>query len=126
MIIRNNIFFNPRITFKNKIMASIKITRESEYTNRMRAIKIFVDTVLVGTIEDGETKEFEMAAGSHVLEAKIDWCKSNTITFLLNQNHTKSFTLNSFAKNNPLGMFAAIYFISFGYNKYLKLKENIK
>jgi hypothetical protein len=106
-------------------MAILKITRENEYANRMRAIKIFVDNVLVGSIENNETKEFEIAAGSHEVQAKIDWCTSNKISFSVYQNDTKSFTMNSFAKNNPLGIFATIYFVSFGYKKYLHLKENI-
>jgi hypothetical protein len=104
-------------------MPLLKITRQSEYANRMRAIKIFVDAICIGTIENGETKEFEIAKGSHEVQAKIDWCTSNKVTFSINQNDTKSFTMNSFAKNNPLGVFATIYFISFGYNKYLNLKE---
>ncbi len=70
----------------------------------------------------GETKEFEVAEGSQVLQAKIDWCTSNPLNFTIVENEIKEFELSSFAKHNPLGTLAAIYYISIGKNNYLNLK----
>ncbi len=104
-------------------MPTLKIIRISEYTNRIRAIKLFVDGIKIGTITNGETEDFELTAGQHTIITKIDWCTSNKITFTITENETKSFTINSFAKTSSLGALAAIYYITFGYNKYLSLSE---
>jgi hypothetical protein len=104
-------------------MAILKIARLNEKTNRLRAIKLFVDGVNVGTIANGETKDFEVTASAHEVIAKIDWCTSNQISCVISDKETKLFALNSFAQTNPLGIFAAIYYTSFGRKKYLNLIE---
>ena len=104
-------------------MPTLQITRSSEYTNRLRSIKLFLDDKELGPVKNGETVLFEIAAGNHLLKAKIDWCSSNIIALHIKENEAKKFNLSSFAKNNPLGILAAIYYISIGANKYLNLKE---
>jgi len=104
-------------------MATIQITRSSEYTNRLRKIRLVLDNKELDSISNGETKNFIVSAGSHTLQAKIDWCTSNKITFTLGENDTRSFDLASFAKTSSLGIFAAIYYITFGSGKYLDLRE---
>ena len=104
-------------------MATLKIIRQSEYANRFRNIEIFLDNKELCRISNAETQVFEIAEGVHTLHAKIDWCTSNKISFSVSQNQSKGFQLSSFAKHNPLGVFAAIYYITFGANRYLKLEE---
>jgi hypothetical protein len=104
-------------------MAILKITRSDEYTNRIRPIKIFLDGILIGKIGNAETKEFELMHGTHLLQAKIDWCSSNKLTFTVAENGVTNFYLDSFAKHSSLGTLATIYYISFGANKFLNLKE---
>ncbi|MGG9963129.1 hypothetical protein [Ferruginibacter sp. SUN106] len=104
-------------------MPVLKITRSDESTNRMRNIKIFLDGTLLGTIKNAETKDFEITAGEHLLQAKIDWCSSPKISFSILANATKAFSMTSFAKNNPLSGLALIYYTSFGAGKFLQLQE---
>ena len=104
-------------------MATLRISRCSEYANRLRVIKLFLDNKEVGTISNGETKDFEISEGTHVLQAKIDWCSSNILIFPISEEATKAVDLTSFAKHNPLGVFATIYYITFGSSKFLHLKE---
>lgn len=104
-------------------MALLKISRSDEYANRFRNIRLYLDGIQLGVIKNGETKEFEIAHGNHFIKAKIDWCSSNTVSFHINEYETKLLSLNSFAKENPLGIFASIWYISFGANRYLSLKE---
>lgn len=66
-------------------MATLRIRRNSEFNNKMRNFKIFIDGQQVGTIADGETKDFETTMGEHIITAKIDWCSSQDI--LVNVNH---------------------------------------
>jgi len=133
-------------------MATIKIKRSSEYTNKMRSIKILVDGKEIGTIADGETEEFTTSEGQHTIQAKIDWCGSPELLISLNPNDTKILEVSclkyskqlfgfisavillhfvlSFAFNFyytavllfPV-FFVLVYFLTFGRKKYLTLKE---
>jgi len=104
-------------------MATVKITRSNEYINRIRNIKLLLDGKKIDTIANSETKEFEIAEGIHTLQAKIDWCSSNKITFTVSEKQSKAFELTSFAKNKSFGGLALIYHTTFGASKYLNLIE---
>jgi hypothetical protein len=104
-------------------MATIRISRVNEYVNRVRKIKLLIDGVEFNTISNGETKDLEIPVGAHTIQAKIDWCSSNKLTVNISENTTKEIELSSYATNKPLGSFAALYYITFGANKYLNLKE---
>ena len=104
-------------------MAILRIKRSNEFANYVRKIKIFLDNKEVGAISNGETKDFEITAGIHTLQAKIDWCSSNNATFTISEIEIKAFSMSSFAKRNPLGILAAIYYMTFGAGKYLNLEE---
>ena len=104
-------------------MPILKITRSNEYANRFRNIQLVLDGEVITSISNGETKEMEISPGEHILQAKIDWCSSNKVTFSVPEHGSKSFALSSFAKKSVFGIFASIYYISFGANKYLNLDE---
>ena len=57
-------------------MAKIKLQRTSENKNRLGDYQIYIDGQKIGTIANGETKEFETNNGQHSLVAKIDWSSS--------------------------------------------------
>lgn len=107
-------------------MATLRITRTSEYANRLRKIRLVLDNKELSLIANGETKDFEITAGVHTLQAKIDWCSSNRLTFTVAESGIKSFDLSSFAKKSTLGIFSAIYYITFGAGKYLNIEEKVK
>ncbi|HUH25775.1 MAG TPA: hypothetical protein VLY87_04060 [Flavobacterium sp.] len=104
-------------------MAIIKIQRSSEYTSKMRAIKIFIDGKQIGTIADGEIKEFTITEGQHNIEAKIDWCSSPKVLFNINNPEAKAFEIGSFAQKNRLSFFFPFYYLTIGRKKYLTLNE---
>lgn len=107
-------------------MAKLELTRVSEYANKVRDIKVFIDNQQVGTISNGQTKTFDIPEGKHhSLQVKIDWCTSDLVEFEVGEQETKRFTMTSFAKHNPLGTLAAIYYITIASNKYLNLKETV-
>ena len=70
-------------------MATIKIRRTNDYINVMRDYRLFIDNQKIGTISNGQTKDFEIPAGRHSLIAKIDWCRSQELFFEINNNETK-------------------------------------
>lgn len=104
-------------------MPQIEITRSSEYANRLRSIQIFIDDKPVGSISNGETKSFDVSEGSHTIQAKIDWGRSNIASIEVGKDGRKSLKMTSFAKHNPLGTLAAIYYTTIASDRYLRLEE---
>ncbi|MDP2176038.1 MAG: hypothetical protein Q8K70_09025 [Bacteroidota bacterium] len=133
-------------------MATIRLKRTSEYNNRMRDFKIFIDGQQVGTIANGETKDFPTTVGQHIVTAKIDWCSSTDISVDVVDNHTKTLKVGGFRNGQilmsiGLGLFVLhfivskfadfeyiiflvalllllpFYYLTFGRKKYLTLEE---
>ncbi|MCZ2102113.1 MAG: hypothetical protein LC107_11310 [Chitinophagales bacterium] len=73
----------------------------------MRDYKIFIDGQQVGTIVNGETKDFPTKAGQHIVIAKIDWCSSPNISVSVNDNQTKTLKVGGFKYGQwlmPIGL----------------------
>jgi len=130
-------------------MTKLKIIRTSELSNMGREFGVYLDGQKIGTISNGEIKEFDVPAGRHQLQAKIDWCSSNDLDFKLNEDEIVSFTIsgNKYA-NYPLLFMGvlliliftfkikflvwvciplicmSIYFLTIGRNQYLKIRES--
>ncbi|WP_409295856.1 hypothetical protein V1498_20350 [Peribacillus sp. SCS-26] len=66
----------------NTSEAAVTITRTSQFANKMRAYRIFLDGEEAGKIKNGETKKLEVRAGTHTLELEIDGCRSERIEFM--------------------------------------------
>lgn len=73
-------------------MATIVLKRIREYVGV--DFHIYIDAQKVGTIANGQVKEFEAAPGRHTLVAKIDWCRSQEISFDLAGDETRVFTVS--------------------------------
>jgi len=133
-------------------MPALIISRKNEWMNRLRKIGVYLDGEKIGTVSNGETKEFQVSAGLHQLHTKIDWCGSRTIPFTIAENESKTFELSSFKKavwlmplvavllivnyllqvtfriNSTLWLLVPvflifIYFLTLGRKDYLELKE---
>ncbi len=100
-------------------MATVIIERTSEYLNRLRNYGVYIDGEKVGTIANGETKEFTVSQGTHTIVTKIDWCSSTTIQFSISDDETKAFKVSGF-KNAHWLMPAAIIIIISSYLVNLK------
>ncbi|MGM1054682.1 MAG: hypothetical protein ACQEWG_02215 [Bacteroidota bacterium] len=77
-------------------MAKLIITRTSELNNRAREFGIYLNNIKIGTISNGDTKEFEIEPGIHKINAKIDWCKSQTTEFNIIENESKVIKIAGF------------------------------
>lgn len=91
-------------------MEILRIKRTSEYNNRMRDYKIFIDGQQVGTIANGETKDFFTTDGQHTETAKIDWCSSPNILVDIKKNQPINFKVGGF-KNGQLLILTALVVI---------------
>ncbi len=81
-------------------MPTIVVKRTSEYNNRLRDYHLFLDGNKIGTIANGQTKEFETISGRHTLIAKIDWCSSPEVCFTLNDTDKKELCVGGFKSGN--------------------------
>jgi len=98
-------------------MAKLIINRTSEWNNRMRDIGIYLDGEKIGTIGNGEIKEFEIEPGEHTLKSKIDWCGSETLKMNLTDNETKKVELSGFKLGKfmmPIALIISIIYFAFG------------
>lgn len=101
-------------------MATIRIKRTNEYSNLLRDYKILIDGQQVGTIANGETKDFSTTVGQHTVTAKIDWCSSPDVSVDVKENQT--IALNVCGLKTPIEFLFLIYCLTKGRNRYLTLE----
>jgi len=70
-------------------MTKLIVTRAEEWNNKAREYGLYLNEKKIGTIADGETKEFEIKPGSHKINGKVDWCKSPVLEFDVSANESK-------------------------------------
>jgi len=92
-------------------MATIILNRTSEYVNRLRNYAVYIDGKKIGTIANGETKEFNVSPGQHSIVTKIDWCSSPTVTFDISDDEVRNFKVGGFKNAKWLMPTAVIVFL---------------
>jgi len=98
-------------------MATIKLSRTSEFINRIRDYQIYIDGQKIGSIANGEMKEFQTTKGQHTIVAKIDWCLSPAIAFNIDESQTIKLKVGGFKNGNwimPIGF--VLIFIGYIFN----------
>ena len=75
-------------------MPTIKIQRPKKDIGSFRKFKVYVDDNKIGAVSNGETQEFQIAAGQHKIQCKQDFFNSPFIyDFSIQENETKTFTV---------------------------------
>lgn len=99
----------------------IVVKRASEYANMVRSIGIYIDNVKFDSLNNGETKVFELDPGIHEIYAKIDWCKTKPLIIDIRENDTAALELGS----NATGwrMLLTFYYITLNTSEYLYLRN---
>ena len=95
-------------------------TLSAYFRDALRSYQIFIDGVECGDISRGETKEFAVDNGHHIVRAKIDWCGSNELCVDVNDSIVELEVGSSLEGWRILFM---EYYMSFGKNKYLRLRK---
>jgi len=103
------------------VSASITISRDSGYADRIRSYRVVVDDSEIGTINNGDSKTFSIEPGAHQLVLKIDWCSSNTISFELPPSAAVHFECGSNLRG--VNLFLGIYYAFFARDQYLWLRH---
>ena len=60
-------------------MPTLTVRRDKGWTDKFRKYRILVDGEEIGRLGEGEHLCHPIAAGVHVVEAKIDWCGSRPL-----------------------------------------------
>jgi hypothetical protein len=118
-------------------MATLKLMRPDEQSNRSAAMVVFLNGQPLGSILNGETKIFDIPAGSYKLDAKIESQGSRTRKFSISSAGLKSFVISSAAKANApepllsgsfldvfIGSLLLLYYFTVGHNRYLNIEES--
>ncbi len=74
---------------------SLLITRTDQNVNKLVSINIYVDGKVLCTIKNNETKTFDLEPGDHMLYAKIDWTRSNTLPVHIVAGETRKVEMGS-------------------------------
>ncbi len=61
--------------------AQITVRRTTNYPDRLRAYKVKVDGVVVGSVRARKSVTIPITPGKHSLVLQIDWCGSEPIDF---------------------------------------------
>ena len=99
-------------------MPFVKIHRESQFADAVRAYQIYVDGEMKGEIGRGSTEDFFVPEGTHRIRLKIDRCGSPEIEFSAAMEETVEFDCG----NNTKGFFV-MYYILFAPNDYLWFRK---
>lgn len=66
-------------------MPKIILARDNGYADRIRKYRVLIDNQDVGKIASGETAKYEVNAGRHTLQVKIDWCRTECLAITMDQ-----------------------------------------
>lgn len=62
-------------------MPKVVLERDSGYADRIRKYRVLVDGTDVGAIGNGGRFEHELTPGPHTLQVRIDWAKTEVMSF---------------------------------------------
>ena len=134
-------------------MPRLIVKRKSRWINNMRNIGLYLDNDKIGTIGNGDMEEFTVTAGQHTIKARLDWCASNIHSFTISDHETYTVAVEPYQYANSLlaieivllavhfilkylyeidyiiwliipFFMANLYYMTFGYNRYLVIKED--
>ena len=99
-------------------MTKLIIKRNSEWNSRARKFGIYLNDKKIGTIANGETKEFQIDSGKHKINGKIDWCKSPIIDFEIAENESKTIEISGYKYGNILLQMVTVFLLIAFLSKY--------
>ncbi|WP_299525120.1 hypothetical protein [Winogradskyella sp.] len=70
-------------------MGKIRIERHTGWIGQLVGIEIYIDGKKIGTINYGETQEYDVEYGKHEVYAKLGWERSKKIELNILESETK-------------------------------------
>ena len=59
---------------------------------RWRSFRVFIDGTRSGSVKNGGSEDFEVTAGEHRVQVRMDWCKSPEVGVSVGSNVTVTLT----------------------------------
>lgn len=117
-------------------MAILKLSRPGEKVNQLEEMVVYLNGVIIGSIGNNQSREFEMPEGKHRLQAKIGSEGSKVYKFTIAQPQIKSLVIaTNNEANNPeplvsgsmldfiIAPLQLLYYFIVGQNRYLTVSE---
>ncbi|WP_442485190.1 hypothetical protein [Aeoliella sp. SH292] len=105
----------------NTASAKLRIARRSHWLDRSRDYHVQLDGRSLGTLNSGETLEFDIPPGSHSLEVRVGKCTSPLRMLNLKEGETVAFECGCRLKG--WRALTAPWYLALARNKYLELKK---
>jgi hypothetical protein len=99
----------------------ITVRRTTSYADRLRAYKVKLDGVVVGSVRARESVTVPVSPGRHSLVVRIDWCGSEQIDFEIQPGEHVCFDCGSSLVGWRLLL--AAFYITFRTHQYLWLRR---
>lgn len=96
--------------------STIRFVRPPGFADAIRSYRIVLDGRQVGTIARNTTLEVKVPAGTHSLEASVDWGRSKPLAVTTAPDQTIEV-----AVTNTFGAWLGIWAATFGRKRYLTL-----
>jgi hypothetical protein len=84
-------------------MATIKISRRWQLMGGLAAYTVLLDGEWAGKLLNEDQIELQTSAGTHSLQLKLDWCRSNIVRFSIAEEDLQTFKCGTVT--GPLGVF---------------------
>ena len=89
--------------------------------DRLRAYKVKIDGVIVGSVRARESITVPVSPGMHSLVLRIDWCGSEQVDFEIQLGEYVSFECGS--SLTGWRILLVLFYITFGAHQYLWLRR---
>lgn len=99
----------------------IILSRSSEWMNRARGFRVFIDGQEVGAIRNGGSEEFKVEPGVHTVVCKVDWCSSQEVGVVVSAGETEYLEVKSGLKYYYYFIYPMLAVL--GYNFYLVMSR---
>jgi len=100
----------------------IIIKRDRQYADSLRSYRVFLDDREIGTVSRHKEKEFHISPGKHIIQLKIDWCKSNQLEFEIERDQVINFICGTNLKG--LKILIGFIYVLIRAKNYLYIKTN--
>lgn len=104
-------------------MTCIKIFRESESSLWSLKYKIMINGKNSGKIRNGQTIEIPVKPGRYEIYVKINWWRSNKITFSAAEGEQVQFRCSYRKRTNRFNVFHEVYYTYYKFSEYLLLEK---
>lgn len=100
----------------------IEVTRPNQFADKARDYRLLADDKVIALLKRGTTIKITLPEGCKKLKATIDWCSSPDFD-VSDLQSGRVIVKNTFSSDVFKSTLMPLYYITFGYKKYLKIES---